>query len=147
MSLTENDELFMKGIAAVEKGHWLAALVCFEKLVQLDDRPVYNSYFAASIAKERGQFSQAALLCRDAMAREPENPVHWLNLGRIFLFQGRKIEAINTFREGLKHNSDPRIITELQKLGTRKQPVIPFLHRNNPFNKMLGVIFQSLKLR
>ena len=147
MSLTENEELYLKGISAVEKGNWLAALVCFEKLVQLDDKPVYNSYFAACIAKERGQSSQATQLCRDAMEKEPDNPVHYLNLGRIFLFQGRKIEAIKIFREGLKHNSEPRIIEELQKLGTRKQPVVPFLHRNNPLNKFLGIIFKTLKLR
>jgi len=147
MSLTENEELYVKGIAAVEKGNWIAALVCFEKLVQLEDKPVYNSYFAACIAKERGQSSQAALLCRDAMEREPDNPVHYLNLGRIFLFQGRKIEAIEIFREGLKHNPEPRIIVQLQKLGTRKQPVFPFLHRNNPLNKILGIILRVLKLR
>jgi hypothetical protein len=81
------------------------------------------------------------------MAREPDNSVHWLNLGRVFLFQGRKIEAIKTFREGLKLNSEPRIIEELQKLGTRKLPVIPFLHRTNPLNKILGIVLQLLKLR
>jgi len=147
MSLTENEELYLKGIAAVEKGNWIAALVCFEKLVQLDDKPIYSSYFAACIAKERGQSSQATQLCRDAMEKEPDNPVHYLNLGRIFLFQGRKIEAIKIFREGLKHSSEPRIIEELQKLGTRKHPVFPFLHRNNPLNKFLGNIFRTLKLR
>ena len=147
MSLTENEELYVKGITAIEKGNWLAALVCFEKLVQMENMPVYSSYFAACIARERGQSGQATLLCRDAMEREPGNPVHYLNLGRIFLFQGRKSEAMEIFREGLKLNPEPRIINELQKLGARKQPVVPFLHRNNPLNKVLGITLKILKLR
>jgi tetratricopeptide (TPR) repeat protein len=147
MSFPEVEELSVKGADAIDKRNWLAALACFEKLVQLDENPVHSSYFAACIAKERGQFGKAVLLCRDAIEKEPDNPVHYLNLGRVYLFQGQRGEAVKTFREGLSRNMEPDIIEELNRLGMRKKPVIPFLSRDNPANKFLGKMLKMLRLR
>lgn len=36
---------------------------------------------------------------------------------------------------------------ELDKLGLRKPPVIPFLSRGNPINKYLGIILSRMGLR
>jgi tetratricopeptide (TPR) repeat protein len=147
MPISESDELFERGVKAVDMGNWLSALACFEKAVQLENRPVYNSYLAACIAKERGQYNKAVTLCREAIEAEPDNPAHHLNLGRIYLFQGLKNEAMKTFREGLPHDRDERIIRELDRLGTRGRPVIRFLKRNNPLNKYLGIILGKVGLR
>ena len=147
MSICESEELFERGVRAVERGNWLSALACFEKAVQLENRPVYNSYLAACIARERGLYNKAVTLCREAIEAEPENPVHHLNLGRIYLLQGLKKEAMKAFREGLLHDRDQRIIRELDSLGTRKSPVIPFLKRNNPVNKYLGILLGKMGLR
>ena len=51
------------------------------------------------------------------------------------------------FRGGLKYWNNLQIIDELNKLATRKPPVISFLSRNNPINKFLGIIFTKLGLR
>src|SRR5512136_1711759 len=103
MIFTETEELVEKGVNAADKGNWVAALACFEKVVQAEGKPAAFSYFAVCIARERGQFNKAEALCREALLKEPDNPVHYLNLGRIFLFQGKKTEAIQSFREGLSH--------------------------------------------
>jgi predicted Zn-dependent protease len=145
MIISETEQLYEKGVAAVDAENWLAALVCFEKLVQLEGKPVYLSFYAACMAKERGQFNQAALLCRDALEKEPDNPVHYLNLGRIFMLQGRKDETIKILRDGLSHGAEPRIIEELQKLGTRKPPVFPFLGRNSLINKYCGILLKIIR--
>ncbi len=145
--MTEAEGHFAKGVEAVDKGNWLSALASFEKAVQWENKPVYLSYLAACIAKERGQFNKAVMLCGASIEQEPENPVHYLNLGRIYLFQGRKDEALKVFRQGLTHEREKRIIDELDRLGTRKKPVIPFLHRNNPINKYLGTFFKKMRLR
>ncbi len=147
MSLRESEEFFEKGVRTAENGNWLAALACFEKIVLPDGNPAALSYLAVCIARERGQFIKAEGYCREAIGREPENPVHYLNLGRVFLVQGKKVEAIRVFREGLGHGVDKRIIDELNRLGTRRKPVIPFLGRDNPINKYLGIILTRLGLR
>ncbi len=145
--MTEAEGFYDKGVEAADRGNWLAALAWFEKAVQLEDKPVYHSCLAACIAKERGQYNRAVQLCREAIEKDQDNPVHYLNLGRISLFQGRKEEAIATFREGLERGFEKRIIDELEKLGTRKKPVISFLDRNSPVNKYLGMILKKMRIR
>jgi tetratricopeptide (TPR) repeat protein len=121
--------------------------VHFEKAVQIKETPVYISYFAFCIAKERGQVRKAISLCEEAIKREPDNPVHYFNLGKVYLHAGDKEAAINAFRAGLKYETNQQIIDELNKLQTRRPPVIPFLERNNPINKYLGIILSRLGLR
>jgi tetratricopeptide (TPR) repeat protein len=147
MLTTETEELFQKGVEAVDKGNWLAALSIFEKAVQLECLPVYQSYLAACIAKERGQYNMATAMCKEAIENEPENPVHYLNLGRIYLIQGRKQESLAVFREGLEYGRDEKIIDELVRMGTRRNPLIGFLPRDNPINKYLGILLKVLKFR
>lgn len=111
------------------------------------DIPQYASCFAYCIARERGQYQLAMTLCEKAIAREPENTLHYLNLGRVFLLAGKKTEALDVFRRGVSQERDQRIIDELNRLGERKPPVFPFLKRSNPLNKYLGMLLKRLGLR
>ncbi|HAM53507.1 MAG TPA: hypothetical protein DCP92_23480 [Nitrospiraceae bacterium] len=147
--MAENDaeRLFRKGLDALAEGSTLAALAAFEKAVQLEDNPLYSTYFAFCVAKERGQFQLAETLCEKAIAREPKNSVHYFNLGKIYLLARKKGDAIRIFRDGLRCEENKEISEELNKLGTRKTPIIPFLKRNNPVNKYLGIILGRMGLR
>lgn len=139
--------LYDKGVEHLLKGKTLPALSCFEQALKKEDSPSIWSYYAFCIAKERGQIKKAMLLCKEALEREPDNAVHYLNLGRIYLFTRKKAEAIAIFREGLNHEAHEQIIDELNNLVPRKPPVIPFLKRANPINKYLGIILKILRLR
>ena len=79
--------------------------------------------------------------------REPDNPVHYLNLGRIYLKAGRRVDAIETFRKGLSFGDNQEIKQILDNMGTRKKLVFPFLPRNNFLNKYTGLMMHRLKLR
>ncbi len=147
MQETEAEKLFASGLKALAQGDTLAALTLFDKAVKRDDKPAYCCYLALCIAKERGQFQLAVTLCEKAKAREPQNTLHYLNLGKIYLHAGKTDDAIRTFREGLSHGEDQEIIDELNKLDTRKPPAISFLKRNNPINKFLGKILGKVGLR
>ncbi|MCL5021977.1 MAG: tetratricopeptide repeat protein [Nitrospirae bacterium] len=147
MSETEAERLFAGGMRALARGDTLSALSFFEKAGRADDKPAYHSYLALCIAKERGQFQLAVTVCEKATAREPHNPVHYLNLGRIYLLAGKKADAIRAFREGLSHERDQEIIEELDRLGTRKRPLLPFLGRSNPINKLLGLALKKFGWR
>lgn len=147
MSNSYIEELYKKGVAAIDRGDTLSALVFFEKAIQIENNPSISSYFAYCISKERGQYIKAISLCEEAMNKEPEIPDIYLNLGRIYLLQNKKEEAVKIFREGMKFGKNQRIIEELNKLGIRKPPVIPFLKRSNPINKYLGIILKRLGIR
>jgi tetratricopeptide (TPR) repeat protein len=147
MQDADAEKLFAKGLEALGHGETLPALSFFEKALKIEDSPSIWSYLAFCIAKERGQISKAITLCQEAIKKEPNNSAHYLNLGRIFLFTNNKEDAIKIFREGLNYEVNQGIIYELNRLVIRKPPVIPFLKRNNPINKYLGLMLKLLKLR
>lgn len=145
--MNEAEKLFTKGVEAIKNGNMVSALVYFEKAMQLDNNPTNRSYLAFCIARERGQFKKAISLCEEALKEEPENPVHYLNLGRVYILTGQKTEAMRILREGLTYEENREIVDELVGLGMRKPPVIPLLNRRNPLNKYLGIVLNRLGLR
>jgi len=147
VSNTEAEKLYLKGIEALAQNNTLSALFYFEKALDIEDSPIISSYFAFCIAKERGQLSKAISLCEEAIKKDPESSIHYLNLGRIYLLSNKREDAIKIFREGLNYEANQKIVDELNKLGTRKFPVISFLKRSSLINKYLGIIFNKLRLR
>ncbi|HEY6873128.1 MAG TPA: tetratricopeptide repeat protein [Geobacteraceae bacterium] len=143
----EAEKEFLRGLKLFREGNSLAALTFFERASVLRGKPSYFSCLGFCIAKERGQVRKGLHLCREALEQEPDNTVHYLNLGRIHLVAGNKQEAIRVFREGLAHGANQEIADLLNEIGTRKQPVIPSLGRNHPVNKYLGIILSRLGLR
>jgi tetratricopeptide (TPR) repeat protein len=143
----EAEKEFSRGLKVLEEGNSPAALTCFEKACGLGTSPSYSSYFGFCVARERGQVQRGILLCQAALQKEPENPVHYLNLGRIHLAAGDKLEAIKVFRKGLTYGPSQEIIGLLESIGTRKPPVFPSLDRFNPINKFLGKLLSKLGYR
>lgn len=121
----------------------------FEKAFSIKaEDPRFQSYLGLCIAYERGKIKDAISLCERALQVESQNVENYLNLGKVYLRAGLKTKAIETFRKGLKIDSqNPDIIAELQLLGLRKKPVIPYLPRNNFLNKYLGIILNRLGFR
>lgn len=146
-SLTEVEKLFAKGLDAIKSGDMVSALVQFEKLTKLDNSPTNRSYHAFCVARERGQFKKSISICEELLKEQPDNPVHYLNLGRIHILAGQKTEAMRILREGLTHEENREIVAELIGLGMRKPPVLPLLKRQNLLNKYLGIVLTRLGLR
>ena len=140
-------ELVKKGIAFLHDNNRLAALACFDKAFVFGKSPELLSYLSYCIAAERGQIYEALKLCNNALSQEPDNPVHYLNLGRIYLHTGKKEEALLTLRKGLSFGENKTIKSILEKIGTRDKPVLPFLPRNSFLNKYIGLLLHRLKLR
>jgi tetratricopeptide (TPR) repeat protein len=147
MAVSDAEKLFSRGLDALDQGNTVSALSFFEKASQMEDNPRYRSYLAYCVAKERGQHKLSVSLCEEAIAQEPAHAGHYLNLGRIYLISGKRAEALKAFREGMSHEADPRIIAELDRMGSRKSPPISFLNRNNPLNKYLGIVLRKVRLR
>jgi len=140
-------ELIENGIACLNDNNRLAALACFDKAFIIGKSPELMSYLSYCIATERGQIYEALKLCNNALSQEPDNPVHYLNLGRIYLHAGKKEEALAILRKGLAFGDNQTIRSMLEKIGTRGKPVLPFFSRNNFLNKYVGILLHRLKLR
>lgn len=131
----------------LDRGNILAALACLERALVIWDDPHWHSRLGFCIAKERGHLTRAFELCRSAIAHDPQNPVHYLYLGKVYLLAGNQYEALQALRQGMTLGSLPEIEKTLAAIGTRKPPVIPAFSRDNPLNKYLGIIMARLGLR
>ena len=147
MLSAEAQELFDKGIEAVDTGDTSYGLAYLQELFEARPDPIIASYYAVCLAKERGEIERAFELCDAALEDDPGNTVHYLNLGRVFVAAGMKREAIKTFRDGLLYGKSSLISRELEKLGWRDLPVLPSLGREHLVNRILGKILYKLGLR
>jgi predicted Zn-dependent protease len=158
-------EIVQKAIAVIDWGDTLQGLMALEGTPSLREIPVVNSYLAYCMAKERGQYREAVRLCQAALAAEPHNPAHYLNLGRIYLLTRQKGKAVAAFRKGLSSDAvtekfpaaespaDGRakqqalILAELRGLGIRKRPPFSSLPREHRLNRAVGKLLATLRLR
>jgi len=131
----------------LDSNNVLAALACLERALSIWNDPLWHSRLGFCIAKQRGQLTQAFELCRTAIEHDPDNPLHYLYLGKVQLIAGNKEEALQTFRQGMLLGGSPQLEQILADIGTRKPPVISFLSRDNLLNKFFGIIFTRLGLR
>lgn len=143
----EAENFYNDGVEALRSGDSLAALNCFEKAAKLERQPVYLANLAFCLAKEKREFPKAISLCKEAIKYDPRNSTLFLYLGRIHLLAGQKKDAIRIFCMGLRTEKNQEIVKELERLGNRKTPVLPFLKRGNPLNKFLGVMLKKTGIR
>jgi len=111
------------------------------RTAQLLDRanPRYRSYYGLGLALVDRRFDEALELCRSAAKEEFFNPELYYNLARVHLAFGFKAEAIRYLRRGLMIDpGNAEMADELQRLGMRLRPVLGFLPRRHPMNRMLG---------
>ena len=131
----------------LDRNNVLAALACLERALIIWNDPLWHSRLGFCIAKERGQLTKAFELCHTAIEHDPENPLHYLYLGKIYLVAGKTYEALKAFRQGMSLGGSPELEKMLEAIGIRKPPAISFLSRDNPLNKYLGIILGRFSLR
>jgi len=132
---------------ALAAGDTLTALALIEKALKLRDFPGWYSYLGCCIARERGQYRRGEELCRESLEAEPDNPAHFINLARVNLANGNKVEALQVLREGMARGGSPELAEFLGRLGKRNPPLFPSLSRSNPLNRYLGLLLNRLGLR
>jgi len=147
MSQNEEQDALKRGIDAVDNGDTKSGLSCLESLYEKSPNPLIMSYYAVCLAKERKELQRANDLCSEALEDDPGNPVHYLNLGRVYLAGGMKREAIKAFRDGLLYRKNAMISRELERIGWRSLPVIPSLGREHFLNRSVGKFLAWLGLR
>jgi tetratricopeptide (TPR) repeat protein len=118
----------------------LAALACMEIATRLWNNPAWNSLLGYCIATQRGHITRAVELCRTAIEHDPENPLHYLCLGKIHLGAGNRSGALHYFKQGMMLGGNPEFERMLNNFWIRRSPVIPLFSRKNLLNKYLGII-------
>ena len=144
MALEEVHSLLMNH----EDGRAVLRMLDSKVITQPPLPPELLSYYGLCIALADNRVRKGTLLCKMALEMDKFQPELYLNLGLIYLNDNQKSKATKTFRKGLDYAGKNDEITEqLIKLGARRKPPIPFLHRNNFINKHLGVFLHRLRTR
>ena len=144
MSVTA-EEQYRRGRELLAAGQFGEALEHFRNAHNLDRaNPRYRSFYGLGLALVERRFDRALELCRSAAKEEFFNPELYHNLARVHLAFGFKAEAIRYLRRGLMIDpGNGEMIHELRGLGMRRAPVLGFLPRRHPINRLLGRLRRS----
>lgn len=134
------EESYRRGRDRLERGELQLALEHFRCAHQVDRaNPRYRSFYGLGLALVERRFDRALELCRSAAKEEFFNPELYHNLARVHLAFGFKAEAIRYLRRGLMIDpGNAAMQSELRGLGMRRRPVLSFLPRRHPVNRLLG---------
>ena len=148
---TAPERSFERGLRALAAGETLEALAYFEVSMRLDEktpnaarRARYVSYYGYCLAAALGRTREGLSICRKAAQSEFFTPDILLNLARVHILAGKRKEAYETLMQGLRVDPEHSgLRAEVLKMGVRRRPVIPFLERSHPLNRIAGKLAVS----
>lgn len=124
-----------------------------EALENFPEDPFLLSYYGCLIAVVENSPWEGIAICLEAIEKLKRSmplgieffyPVFYLNLGRAYMKDDNKVDAIKAFKKGLKYDPDNHdILWEMKKFGLRRKKSMPFLRRKNAINKYIGMILHK----
>jgi Flp pilus assembly protein TadD len=143
------EEYFKAGLVLLKRGNDREAAKAFRRAHEMaPSEPRYLSYFGLCLARVERRTKEAVRLCEKAAREDFYRSDIFLNLGRVYLLAGNRKKAYGAFRQGHRvDRTDRELRAELEKMGMRRPPVLGFLRRENPVNRIAGKVRDKLTLR
>jgi tetratricopeptide (TPR) repeat protein len=150
--LTQKD--FLRSVKDhLKNGRGKAAYAMMQQaIIDYPEDPLIMSYYGCLQAVVDKRYRTGVETCRksfglvtsDMEGKQAMAAILCLNLGRAYFAAGKRVQALEAFEKGLKYEKGNReLISELQALGKRKKPPLPFLSRSNPLNKYIGLLLHK----
>jgi Flp pilus assembly protein TadD len=139
---TEAFREFKQGLTLLRDNHAYRALPHMQRAVDLDkNNPYYMSYLGVVLARSEKKWGEAEKLC-DAAVRLKRNQAQlYLNLAEVYSSAGRREDAVEALQAGLKFaRRDIRLNMAMNRLSSRRPPVLSFLPRQHSLNRNLGLL-------
>jgi len=129
-----------EGRAAFAARDLTGAHQAFERAHRRDPRdPRYMSWYGVTLVLVEKNSSLGVVLCEQALRTAGPDPELLLNQARVHLSLNARERAVRAILRGLElFPKDPRLAVARDAIGIRSPPVIPFLSRKNPLNRVLG---------
>lgn len=133
-----------EGVAHCRAGDWDKGMQLLGQLVEQkglsDDLPgTAYSFLGFGIARFQKKVREGLKLCEHAVRIQFYEPDNHLNSARVHLLARNRRAAVEALGRGLKLDPHHAALRGLrQEIGIRKRPVLPFLSRDNPLNRLLG---------
>jgi hypothetical protein len=140
MDLTERNLVFHRALKAYHEGKLQGSAEDFRLLLSAGSRePRHISYCGLLVAMGEGNVKDGLVLCELAVKEAATDPEMYINLAKVYDWNGQTPRAVEVLRNGLQAiPHDPGLLREIQRISPRSQPTVSFLHRDNPVNKVLG---------
>lgn len=131
-----------EGLAAFAARDLPAAHAAFERAYRREPRdPGHMSWYGLTLVLVERNSNLGVVLVDEALRAAGPDPLLMLNSARVHLALAQRERAARVVTRGLElFPDDPRLLAARQAMGTRRPPVIPFLSRSNPVNRVLGRI-------
>jgi Flp pilus assembly protein TadD len=112
----------------------------FERAHRRDSRdPRIMSWYALTLVLVERNSNLGVVLSEQALRASGPDPEMLLNSARLHLALRQRERAVRAVARGLElWPDDARLRAARDALGTRRAPVLPFLSRSNPLNRLLG---------
>ncbi len=139
-----------QGVELCRQGQWERGIDLLARAAESDDRSsegpsLMYSYLGYGIARYKGRPRDGVALCEHAVKLEFFQPDNQFNLARTYLLVGNREKAVAALRRGLKLDPDHGGLRTLAaQMGQRRAPVLRFLSRDHPLNRMLGRLRHSI---
>lgn len=116
-----------------------SAHASFERAYRRDARdPRFKSWYGLTLVVVEKNSNLGAQLC-DQAVRAGADPELLLNVARVHLALNQRDRVLQVVAQGLaRWPDDPGLRAAREALGMRLQPVLPFLSREHPINRLLG---------
>jgi Flp pilus assembly protein TadD len=112
----------------------------FERAHRRDPRdPFAMSWYGLTLVLVERNSNLGLNLCDQALRVEGPEPELLLNQARVHLALKQRERSVRAILRGLElWPDDPRFVAAKHAIGVRQPPVVTFLSRNNPLNRVLG---------
>ncbi len=129
-----------EGLAAFAARDLPGAHAAFERAHRRDPRePSYMSWYGLTLVLVERNSNLGVSLVDQALRAAGPTPELLINSARVHLALNQRERAVRAVVRGLElWPDDRRFKVARDAMGIRRPPVIPFLSRGNPLNRVLG---------
>lgn len=146
-------EIAWRGIELCRQDDWTEGLYWLKLAFDASDRgrglpALAFGYFGYGLARYQRKAREGFKLCQRGVKLEFYQPEGFVLLARSALLTGDRSSASEAVSQGLALDDENTALLELQRqLGERRPPVLGFLSRRHPVNRLLGSLRHGLSGR
>lgn len=138
----EFEQRVSAAVALFHRREYVQCLSVLRNLQEVADcDPRISAFSGACRALVLGETREGLQTCVQAVQEAFYIPDLYCALGVVLLRAGQRSKAYSAFHKGLRIDPRHKVLqAHLREMGVRRRPVIRFLRRSHPANRVLGAL-------